>query len=89
MMKFSDKQMLMIIGAVFVLIYMAKQAVTSGAEAVARAVDITSKENVASQLADKTTAALTGGQDKSLGGYWQRKCAEKNYEPWYCPNVLN
>ncbi|MDH5354848.1 MAG: hypothetical protein OEY09_10435 [Gammaproteobacteria bacterium] len=87
MIKFTNKQMMMLIAAAFILLFMAKQAAAKGIDSLKKSVDITSSDNVASQLADKTTTALTGGKDKSLGGFWQRKCHEKNYEPWYCPSV--
>lgn len=77
----------LLIVAGFVLLYLVKKNVTDTAKSVGKALDVTSKDNIAAQLSDKTTAALTGGKDKSLGGFWYRNCKEKDFEPWYCPNV--
>ena len=47
-----------------------------------------SDENLAYQGANAVTEKLTGGRDKTLGDFWYRKCAEQNFEPWYCPEPV-
>ena len=87
MVNLSSRSVLYVLLFIAVLLMYAKTKASEAVDKGLSYVDVTSKDNLAAQLSNKTTAALTGGQDKTLGGYWHRKCKEQNYEPWYCPEI--
>ncbi len=52
-----------------------------------QAVNPLNNDNVFAQAANGVVEAVSSGESKTTGSAWYKHCRDKNFAPWYCPNV--